>query len=182
MSGPIAVLDADVLVPIVACDFLLTAFDHGLYEPIVSTTALAEIEEALIEDFPHLDPAAIRHRLAAMQMVLEDHLVDGEGEIVPADINPKDRHVVGAAVVASAQVIVTNDRRLRAEVEASELEQAALDLDTFAIGLWHSSSVDVRNVIDTMVAKRQRRPVSTDELIEALHRYMPSLATALRTT
>lgn len=26
----VAVIDANLLVPIVACDFLLTAFDHGL--------------------------------------------------------------------------------------------------------------------------------------------------------
>lgn len=182
MPGPIAVLDTDVLVPIVACDFLLTAFDHGLYEPILAITTLAEIERTLIQDFSHLDPAAIRHRVATMQLALEDQLVDGQAVEVPAGINPKDRHIIGAAVVAAAQVIVTNDRRLRAEVEASELEQAALDLDTFAVMLWHSSPTDVRAVIDTMVAKRQRRPVSTDELTQALHRDMPSLATALRTT
>lgn len=57
--GPTAVLDTDVLVPVAACDFLLTAFDHGLYEPIVSTAALAEIERTLIEDFPHLNPDGI---------------------------------------------------------------------------------------------------------------------------
>ena len=179
MPGPTAVLDSDV--PIVACDFLLTAFDHGLYEPIVSTAALAEIERTLIEDFPHLDPAAIRHRLATMQIALEDQLVDGQGVDVPAGINAKDCHVVGAALVGAAQMIVSNDRRLRAEVDASELQLTMLDLDTFAIGLWRSSPTDVHGVIDTMVSKRQRPPISTDELIGALRRSMPSLALALQT-
>jgi len=36
MTGTVAALDADVLVPILSGDFLLTAFDHGLYEPVVS--------------------------------------------------------------------------------------------------------------------------------------------------
>src|SRR5581483_10897586 len=108
MPSPIAVLDTDVLVPIVACDFLLTAFDHGLYEPIVSTTSLAEIERTLTDDFPHLDRAAIRHRVATMQVALEDQLVDGQDVDVPPGINPKDRHVVGAALVATAQVLVSN--------------------------------------------------------------------------
>lgn len=75
---------------------------------------------------------------------------------MPAGINPKDRHVVGAALVATAQVIVSNDRRLRGEVDASGLQLAALDLDTFAIGLWRSSPTDVQAVIDTAVSKRQR--------------------------
>jgi hypothetical protein len=37
--------------PILSCDFLLTAFDLGLYEPVVSNEALVEIERNLIEDF-----------------------------------------------------------------------------------------------------------------------------------
>ncbi len=35
MPRLVAALDADVLVPILCCDFLLTAFDLGLYEPVV---------------------------------------------------------------------------------------------------------------------------------------------------
>ncbi|MCZ7628034.1 MAG: hypothetical protein M5U19_02595 [Microthrixaceae bacterium] len=30
----------------------MTAFDLGLYEPVVSTEAVAEVERNLIEDFP----------------------------------------------------------------------------------------------------------------------------------
>jgi hypothetical protein len=54
MPPPVAALDADVLVPIIACDFLLTAFDHGLYVPDVSVTALDEVERTLSDDFPNL--------------------------------------------------------------------------------------------------------------------------------
>ena len=79
----IAALDTDVLVPILACDFLLTAFDHQLYEPAVSTTALIEVERTLLTDFPRLDPAAVGYRVQAMRDVLEDHLVDGEAADVP---------------------------------------------------------------------------------------------------
>ena len=99
---------------------------------------------------------------------------------MPVAINPKDRHVVGAALIAAAPVLVSNDRRLRDEVDASGLQLTALDLDTFAIELWRSSPNDVHAVIDTMVSKRQRPPISTDELIGALHRYMPSLAVAVQ--
>ena len=30
------VLDADVLVPILSCDLLLSCFDHDLYQPVVT--------------------------------------------------------------------------------------------------------------------------------------------------
>ncbi len=51
ISGVVAALDADVLVPIVACDFLLTAFDLAIFEPVVSAEVLEEVERTLIGDF-----------------------------------------------------------------------------------------------------------------------------------
>lgn len=105
MSRSVVALDADVLVPIVACDFLLAAFDLGLYEPVVSMAVLGEVERALLEDHPHLNPEAVRYRVAAMRDALEDQLIDAAGVRVPAAINPKDRHVVGAALLGEATVL-----------------------------------------------------------------------------
>ena len=36
MPHLVVALDANLLIPIVSCDFLLTAFDQGLFEPVVS--------------------------------------------------------------------------------------------------------------------------------------------------
>ena len=122
MPRLVAALDADVLVPILSCDFLLTAFDLGLYEPVVSTEAIAEVERNLIDDFPHLDPGSLRRRVGQMRDALDDHLVDpGSLDDVP-DINPKDRHVIAAALAGEASIVVTNDQRLRAEIEAADLD------------------------------------------------------------
>ncbi|MCZ2109188.1 MAG: hypothetical protein LC118_06445 [Dehalococcoidia bacterium] len=74
MPRLVVALDADVLVPILSCDFLLTAFDLGLYEPVVSTEAIAEVEWNLIEDFPHLDPGSLRRRVSQMRDALDDHV------------------------------------------------------------------------------------------------------------
>lgn len=76
MPRLVAALDADVLVPILSCDFLLTAFDLGLYEPVVSAEAVAEVERNLVADFPHLDPASLRRRVDQMRDALNDHLID----------------------------------------------------------------------------------------------------------
>lgn len=179
MPGPIAVLDADVLVPIIACDFLLTAFDHGIYEPIVSTTALDEVERTLVEDFAHLDPDAIHHRVAAMRSALEDQLVDAETVDVPAGINAKDRHVVGAALQGEATLVITNDRRLRSEIDAFGLALLGVNLDAFATKLWESRPAEVTLVIDSLIRKRNRRPASRSQLLEALESHMPNLAERL---
>lgn len=76
MPRLVAALDADVLVPILSCDFLLTAFDLGLYEPVVSIEAIAEVERNLIADFPHLDPVSISRRVGQMRDALEDNFVE----------------------------------------------------------------------------------------------------------
>lgn len=60
MSILVAVLDADVLVPILSCDLLLSAFDEDLYWPVVTTAILDEVERCLVDGFTHLDPVALR--------------------------------------------------------------------------------------------------------------------------
>lgn len=107
MADIVAALDADVLVPILACDFLLTAFDHGLYEPVVSETVLGEVERTLRRDFPKLDGAAIAYRVDAMRDVLADHLIEPDIADPPTAVNVKDQHVVAAAVAGEASVVVT---------------------------------------------------------------------------
>ncbi|MDP9387169.1 MAG: hypothetical protein M3Q48_04395 [Actinomycetota bacterium] len=84
----VAALDANVLVPIVACDFLLAAFDHGLFEPVVSATVLGEVERTLLEDFRHIDPDGLRRRVAYMRVALADQVIDTTE--APQAVNPKD--------------------------------------------------------------------------------------------
>lgn len=55
MSTLVAVLDADVLVPILSCDLLLSAFDEDLYRPVVTATVLDETKRTLVHSFTHLD-------------------------------------------------------------------------------------------------------------------------------
>lgn len=170
MPRLVAALDADVLVPILSCDFLLTAFELGLYEPVASTEAIAEVERNLIENFPHVDPASLRRRVGQMREALEDQLVDvGSADNVPEAINPKDRHVMAAALTGEASLVVTNDKRLRAETESA---------DAFAAHLWELMPDDVEAVINTLVAKRTKRPMATEELVAALSGPFPTMAAA----
>lgn len=174
MPRLVAALGADVLVPILSCDFLLTEFDLGLYEPVVSVEVLDEVERNLPADFPHLDPAAIRRRVGQMRDALEGHLVDpGSFDGVPDAINPKDRHVIAAALAGEATFVVSNDMKLRAETETADIGLLAMGADDFAAYLWELMPDDVGEVISGLVAKRSKRPVTTEELMEALRSSFP---------
>jgi predicted nucleic acid-binding protein len=178
MSRLVAALDADVLVPILSCDFLLTAYDLGLYEPVVSTMAVVEVERNLIADFPQLDPVSVRRRVGQMRRALEDHLVDPGSLDIPDSINPKDRHVIAAALAGEASVVVTNDRRLRTETTTADVGLVAMSADDFALHLWELMPNDVNEVIRTLVAKRTKRRVTAEELMEALRAPFPTMAAA----
>lgn len=123
MTAPFAAFcDADVLVPIVCCDFLLTASEVGLVDVVVSEPVLAEVERNLVENFPHVEPARLHRRVQDMRVFLADQIIGvSDLDTLAEVVNAKDRHVVAAAIEAEADVLDTNDRRLRDEVAASSL-------------------------------------------------------------
>jgi hypothetical protein len=89
----VAVLDADVLVPILSCDLLLCAFDHDLYQPVVTGHIRAEVERTLATDFAHLDSAAVLRRSSQVAQTLAFHThPDTEHSAAVAGVNIKDRH------------------------------------------------------------------------------------------
>lgn len=180
MAGPVAVLDADVLVPILSCDLLLTAFDRDLFQPVVTPKILDEVELNLLRSFPQFDPEALVRRVDQMRRALALHIRDDadEGDAVES-INMKDRHVIAAALANAADVIVTNDRRLRREVAALGRPLGAVSADDFAVGLLGHDRDAVEQVIDDLVAKRVRRPVARVELLGRLADTFPSFATLL---
>jgi hypothetical protein len=113
MNQPVAVLDADVLVPVLVCDLLLSMFDAELFQPAVSPTILEEVQRSLLVDFPRLDPDGLRRRADAMARALALHVHDvtHENDAVLAGINRKDRHVAALALTQHAELVVTNERR-----------------------------------------------------------------------
>lgn len=180
MPRPTVALDADVLVPILACDFVLTAFDLGLYEPVVSIRVLDEVERTLVRTRPQLRPPAAEYRVDAMRTALEDHLIDAADTEVPQAINSKDRHLVGAALLGQATILASNDNRLRGEVAAALPGLWPMNLDELATHLFQQSPDDVSSVVDHLVAKRTRPPVTREGILAALENIMPVAVYALR--
>ncbi len=175
----VAVIDANLLVPIVACDFLLTAFDHGVFELIVSSTVLDEVERTLIDDFPDVAPDGLRRRVAHMRAALADQIVDPAGFEGSAEmINVNDRHVVAAALAVGATWVVTDDGALRSEIAGSGLNLQPLDGNAFVLHLWEVSPTDMAEVVHSLIAKRRRPAVSPSEMAAQLHVHFPAMTAA----
>lgn len=103
-----AVLDTNVLYPFSLRDTLLRLAELELYTPLWSARILEEMTRNLTERQMTEDQAA---RIAtAMRAAFEEADVDaGEIErLEPAMTNdPKDRHVLAAAVAADSELIIT---------------------------------------------------------------------------
>lgn len=176
----VAVLDADVLVPILSCDLLLSAFDHDLYQPAVTNKILDEAGTNLRQKFPKLEPAAVERRVAQMRVALALHIHPAGADTAAVDpVNPKDRHVASVAIDTHADVVVTNDRRLRRELRDLSPPVKAVTADDFTVALSESDPDGMNAVIGSMVAKRRHPVITRDELLTSLRPGFPGLVQRL---
>lgn len=150
MSGFRALLDANVLYPDVLRDLLIRVARHGIYRALWSEEILGEVERALAENRAVAD---LDHLLGLMRRALPDACVTHYQGMTPtlALPDPDDRHVLAAAIVGHAAVIVSRNER---DFPAAALAPHGLECqhpDTF---LAHAYYVDP--VAFTTAVRRQR--------------------------
>lgn len=105
-----AVLDTCVLFKPLLCDTLLSIAEEGLFQPLWSVDILTELRRNFLAY--GIAEAAVERRIGHMMDHFPGSTLDGYQELVPAMTNdPKDRHVLAAAVHGSAELIVTENVR-----------------------------------------------------------------------
>ncbi|HUX85498.1 MAG TPA: PIN domain-containing protein [Chloroflexota bacterium] len=108
---PGAVLDANVLMSAPIRDALLRAAEAALYRPVWSATILDEVRRNIIEH-RRVDPAQAEYLIDRLKAAFpEAEIFDYESLGASLTNDPKDRHVLAAAVTARAHVIVTSNVR-----------------------------------------------------------------------
>jgi predicted nucleic acid-binding protein len=114
-----AQLDTCVLVPSYLRDVLLQIAEHGVYRGLWSSEILAELHRTVharlvVRGNDEQTAAAYVERLLRqMETAFPDALVENWEPLLPTIHipDPNDRHVVAAAVVGRADVIVTENRK-----------------------------------------------------------------------
>lgn len=133
VSGARPLLDAYILYPIRICDFI--PHESTAQRPIVSDTILEEAHRTVVADRPRsrrsADRASFRQRTPR-----NGRTRDADSENVSSTMRSstlRTGHVIAAAQFHQVDVVVSNDRRLRREVDAwakqSELKLVALSAD-----------------------------------------------------
>lgn len=101
-----AFLDTCTLYGAYLCDSLLRFAEVGTYRPLWSADVLDELERALV--VRGLPQDAVKYRIGEMRRAFPDAEVRGYENLVERmTCDPKDRHVLAAAVRSDAAVLVT---------------------------------------------------------------------------
>lgn len=99
--------DACVLLPYQLCDLLLRLGETDIYQPLWSDEILEEVSRNLVISLGRTEQQATR-RVGQMQKAFPHATVEGYEALVPVMTNdPKDRHVLAAAIHGQAALIVT---------------------------------------------------------------------------
>lgn len=167
-----AFLDACVLVPIRLADLLLRLAEADTYRPLWSAQVLAEVERNL----PRfgVDPAKAEVRVRQMMAAFPDALVTGYERLIPAMTNdPKDRHVLAAAVRAGAAVIVTANLKDFPDRALTTYDINVVHPDDFLLDQLDLYPTRTLRCLREQIAAYRNPQVSTDEFLERFAKTVP---------
>ncbi len=173
-----AVLDACVLYPIGLRDVLLdVAVELEMYRPMWSADILDEVERNLVSNgVCSADQAAgLRKTLNA---VFPDAQVTGYEDVIQEMRNhPKDRHVLAAAVVAEAEIVVTSNTRDFPKRACEPLGVRILHPDDFLLRALELQPA-VMDVVAGVAARygRNGRSMTHGEFVSHLFQTVPKFA------
>jgi predicted nucleic acid-binding protein len=177
-----AVLDANVLYPSTLRDFLLRLAAAQFFKPCWS----AEIHEEWIRNLLANNATLSREKLEAthdkMDRYFSDALITGYESLIPTLTNdPKDRHVLAAAIQAEASSIVTFNLKDFSKDALAPHHITAISPDNFVLKLYKEVPQDMISTLRQHRAVLTRPPRTAEEYLEDLTRnHLPKTATALQ--
>lgn len=163
-----AILDACVIIPAALRDTLLRAAEAGQYLPGWSESILQEVQRNLAEN--HLTTAHQAQTLVdRVRDIFPEALVTGYEQIIDSMTNDvKDRHVLAAAVVGGAQVIVTANLADLPRQALEPFNVVAQSPDAFLLSLFAETPDTMARVIIGQAADLVAPPLSVSDVIEMI--------------
>lgn len=152
-----AVIDANVLAPVIKRTLIRALADHGLLTPVISERILFETTHAL----GHIATNVTEEDKSDIS-ILRTEWARGWTTPVETDLvlpDPDDAHVIGAALAAGAGMIVTDNIRDFPKKTLAPLGLHVKNADQFVFGLLESSPDQTRAAISTL-------PVRLPDIIE----------------
>lgn len=162
-----AFLDANVLYPVSLRNLLMRLALAKLFQALWSPHVHEEWIAAVLRDRPDLSARQLQSVRAAMDERSEDSLVTGYEPLIPSITlpDPDDRHVLAAAIVGGADVIVTRNLRDFPAECLAPYEIEAQHPDEFVRHLIDLAPVVVVRAVNEQQSRLVNPPVSIGELL-----------------
>ncbi|MPZ65680.1 MAG: PIN domain-containing protein [Pseudonocardiaceae bacterium] len=164
-----AFLDTCVLFPAYLTDTALRLAAARTYRPLWSAGVFEELRRNLIE--VGIEVAAVDRRIGRMREAFPDAEVSGYEALVPAMTNdPKDRHVLAAAVRARAEVIVTFNLKDFATSALEPFDLVAVHPDDFLLDQLDLYPKLTLQCLEDQAASYKHEPTTVADLMARLAR------------
>lgn len=165
-----AVLDTNVIYPVVIRDLLFWFAFYDLYTPKWSSNIFEEWKNVMIRKGVDEDEAAKRVNKA--NLAFPDALVQNYEQLIPTFSLPdqKDNHVIAAAVKSNADVIVTNNLRDFPSEYIETFGIKAISVDNFLtdiIDLNHDTAV---KAFKELVLNKKNPEMNDYEVLDSFRR------------
>jgi len=159
------VLDTCVLYPNYLRDTLLRLAEAELYEPLWSADILDELARSVAE---RIGPLA-KGLVDAMAGAFPESLVTGYAALLSAMTNdPKDRHVLAAAVGGDAHAVVTLNLKDFPAAAAEPYGIEVLHPDDFLLDMLDLAPVEMKAVLRTQLSSYRREPRDLHGLLDRI--------------
>ncbi len=168
------ILDACVLFPMYLRDTLLSTAEAGLYLPYWSQKILDEVMGNLI--LKGIISAKVAQNL---EETIKAAFPEAMVEEIPWELeaamtnDPKDRHVLAAAIIAKADFIVTNNIKDFSAKALTPLNIKAQSPDNFLSDLFDTNPEEMVQIVRGQSQKYKKSPRTFVELLDILSRQIP---------
>lgn len=165
-----AFLDTNVLYSATLNDLLMRLGELEVFRPLWSKDVLRELETALVRN-AHVSPEKARRRIGHMQSAFPTSEVhDYEGLVPHLSCDPKDRHILAAAITGQAQVLVTFNIQDFPDHSVTEFNVGVSTPDEFLLDQWDLHPAPVALAVRTMVHDLRRPSLGFNDLATRLER------------
>lgn len=154
-----------------------------MYDVFWSDRILDEMSRNLVEEGLMKETGAARLK-GAMRAAFDAAVVPAEtiAQLEPVMTNhPKDRHVLAAAVVVHAEVVVTANLKDFSEEACSPLGVSAVHPDEFLVTLQAKRPQVVLDVLEEQAGDLKNPPWTLEDLLGALGKQVPEFVRAVQT-
>ena len=167
-----AFLDSNVLYPVTLRNLLMELAVAKLYQPRWSADVHEEWIRAVLRDRPDIPRERLETIRAAMDHEAQDAIVTGYQPLIAglALPDPDDRHVLAAAIVGQADVIVTRNLRDFPDDALARYNIEAQHPDEFVRHLLDLSPVLVVDAVREQQEFLINPPVAMAELLDTFER------------